>query len=160
MTFFGKIFYYIKWQLTLASRLKAEEAEQEQLGYKIIFENPMGGDNYFTYTEDGKVLYVLFKFSGMMKVTIFSKSLAFWAIPKREKLNEFEYKRVLNRISKYASSWGDVYLNDSPMTQPEDIKTDLTAAGIPFIEHEGGIIEYTSTVEKETSRKGGFFNNE
>jgi hypothetical protein len=158
MSKMGRIFDYISRQIELDSRITADEVEQTQLGYQITYDNPVGEASYFTYSQDDKKLFALVKFSWNNDVTIYVKSLEFWSIPRREKLSEFEYTQVLNRISKFASSWGDVYTNDSSLIDSKEIKSELCQASIPFVEHEDGMIEYTSTVEKERSRKDGFFN--
>jgi hypothetical protein len=153
-----RIFNWVSGQITLDKRLTAAEAEQKAQGYSIVLEPARGEGAFFTYTEGERMLYVAAYFSVWNDVTIFTNSLEFWISPRREPLSEFEYKKVLNRVIKYASSWGNVSLSDAKLVQPEDVKRELAAQGIPFEELENGIITYTSTIENETKRKGGFFN--
>jgi ubiquinone/menaquinone biosynthesis C-methylase UbiE len=82
--------------------------------------------------------------------------LDFWDVPSQKKLSEFEHKKVLNRIVKYASAWGNVSVDTKPVPRREELKAELKEAGIEYEEYEDGIIGFSSTIETEKTRKGGF----
>lgn len=153
----GKLVNYIQRQANFGSRREKEMAEQKDFGYEAKYVQ-YGGEHYVIYQEDGKSLDVCVEFDWENNVTVFTKSFDSWLTPKREKLAELDYQKVLNRVVKYLSLWGEVRLDDSPPVGTEELKASLKKDGIEFQEVDGVVI-YESTVEKEKERKTSVFKN-
>lgn len=153
----ANILRFFKHLLSINSCL-AEEMKRQTVGGYMIESNTHGPERYFTYCENGRELVILVEFTILNDVKVFTNSLKKWHTPRGEELSDFDYQKVLNRATSYFSCWGEVILDDSPLPNRDDVKESLREAGIPFEELEGGIIQYTSTVEEERERKGGFFN--
>jgi hypothetical protein len=87
-------------------------------------------------------------------VVLFTQGLEKWIKPNGEKLTDFEYRKVLNRVVRYLSAWGgQVSLNDSSIKDDTiELKQWLKEKGIPFEEYDG-VITYKLSVETEKDRK-------
>lgn len=152
-----KLIRFIKNLMHLDSCLKENEKQQRENGYRIEFLQK-GPERYIKYHEDDREILVHAEFTILNDVILYVNSLKKWDKPCGEELTEFDYRRVFNRMLSYFSCWGDVVLSDALVQDSNDIRESLLEAGIPFEEYEDGIIKYTSTVEEERKRKGGFFN--
>lgn len=137
--------------------LKENEKKQRANGYRIEFTQE-GPERHIFYLEGDREILIHAEFTILNDVLLFTNSLRKWHKPPGDELSDFDYQKVLNRAISYFSCWGEVILNNAPLKDTEELKESLREAGIPYEELEGGIIQYTSTVEEERKRKGGFFN--
>lgn len=116
----------------------------------------IGPERYITYLEKGREIDVIADFTLLNDVILYTDSLKKWSKPRGEVLAPFDYGKVLNRVTRYLSCWGEVTLDDSNLPTNEDLKKTLTEKGIEFVETEDGIIHYSvdAGVYREQIKKG------
>ena len=153
-----RILKFIKNVSTLNKKLAEEEERQKKEGYSIK-STQEGPERYVTYYEDERKVTIGVSYTFLNDVVLYTNSFRKWDVPLGQELTPFDYQKVLNRLIRYFSCWGDVTLDYTEPQHIEDLRESLIEAGIPFEEYEDGTIKYTSTVEKEKTRKGGFFRN-
>jgi hypothetical protein len=151
-----RIFRYFKNLYLLPRRKTADEKCQLVEGYAVTFES-VGPQRYITYKEGDREIAVIAEFSLMNDVVLFTDSLTRWSSPSNEPVSDFDQQKVLNRVMKYLSCWGEVTLDSRLLPTSEDFKLDLQKAGIQCDELPSGIIHYSIDIEDERKRKGGWF---
>lgn len=132
-------------------RLKIDEARQREEGYQILWTN-IGPDRFITYIEKGREIDVLADFSLSNYVTLYTDSLRYWSMPTKEEVSELERPKILRRVVRYLSCWGDVQLDDRHLTDSEDIKRSLREDGIEFTETDDGLIVYN--IDAQSVKRG------
>lgn len=132
------------------SRMAADEEKQTIDGYRITSTSE-GPERYITYFEGDREVAVTVDFSLWNDVLLYTDSLRRWSKPYGVELTEFDFQKVLNRVTSYLSCWGNVTLNDSKFPTQKDLKKSLTEQGIKFEELENGVIHYS--IDGETLRR-------
>jgi hypothetical protein len=105
-----KIFRFFKNQYLLNQRLAADEQRQKAEGYSVTFEQ-LGPERCITYIENGREIDVVAEFSMMNDVILFTDSLVRWSRPNNQRLSDFDHRKVVDRMSRYFSCWGEVTLD-------------------------------------------------
>jgi hypothetical protein len=113
--FITRFFDYIVRLMQLGRKLDAHQRIQIEQGFSAEFQNPIDGA-YIEYREGDNLLIASVDFSWDNNVTLFTRSVEFWNEPEYRRLSEIEYERVINRITKYLSSWGKVTCDNSHLT--------------------------------------------
>lgn len=131
-------------------RMAADEEKQTKDGYRITFTS-QGPERDIRYFEGDREVIVMVDFSWWNDVLLYTDSLRRWYKPYGVELTEFDFQKVLNRVTSYMSCWGNVTLNDSKLPTQEDFKRSLMEQGIKFEELENGVIHYS--IDGETLRR-------
>ncbi|PYS97914.1 MAG: hypothetical protein DMF63_17825 [Acidobacteria bacterium] len=137
--------------LRLNGRLAADRADQARDGYLIEWSNH-GPERYISYSDNDRELDVHADFTLLNDVVLYSDSLRSWTAPQRKEVTPFEYQKVLNRVIRYLSCWGDVRIDDRKLQDSEDLKRALTELGIDFTERDDGIIVYRADADSMRKR--------
>jgi hypothetical protein len=140
------IFRLIKNLVLMKSRLAEDRLGQAREGYLIDI-NDGGLERYITYFENGRELSILADFTWFNDVVLYTASLRKWTRPYGVELTEYDYQKVLNRVTRYLSCWGEVRFDDSKLPDNDDLKRSLTEQGIEFVESEDGVIRYSVDAE-------------
>src|SRR5688572_1889495 len=90
--------------LMLKGRLKQDRLAQEEAGY-LIADTGTGLENNFTYKEGDREITILADFTWSNDVLLHTDSLRKWTKPYGETVTEFDYQKVLNRVTQYLSCW-------------------------------------------------------
>lgn len=152
-----RILKFFQGILSLNKKLLAEEERQISEGYSITVVQD-GPESYYIYRENDREVAIGTYFSALNDVKIFTNSFRSWDKPTNEALTPLEGQIIRRRLVRYFSCWGGVVCFDnSPVQKLSDIKEELVRHDIPF-EDLDGVVSYSSTVEDEKARKGGFFN--
>lgn len=137
-----KLFQFVKNIMLLNRRKAADKITQSKEGYSIEM-NGSGPETYITYIENNLEIDVAANFTMFNDVILYTDSLRKWSRPKSEVLTPFDYQKVLNRVIRYLSCWGEVEIDESRLPDNDDLKRSLTEQGIPFTELENGVITYS-----------------
>jgi hypothetical protein len=150
-------FRFIKSIIFWNGKMREDCLRQARDGYTIDMSGT-GPETYITYYENGRKVGVIADFSWGNDVVLFTDSLRKWIEPYGVELTDFDFQKVLNRVTNYLSCWGEVTLNDSKLPTNEDLKRSLTEQGIEFEELPGGVIHYTLNADdyREQLDKGEF----
>ena len=140
------IFRLIKNLVLWKTRLAADRLAQVEDGYSINTHGS-GPETYITYVEKGREIGVLANFTWFNDVVLYTDSLRKWTMPYGVELTEYDYQKVLNRVTRYLSCWGEVRFDDSKLRDNEDLKRSLTEQGIEFVETDDGVIHYSVDAE-------------
>lgn len=140
---------FIRNLFLLNKHLENDKLRQTKDGYRMEFSN-IGPERFITYSEKERKIDVLADFTLLNDVILYTDSLKRWSQPKGEELTAFDFEKVLNRVTRYLSCWGEVTLNENKLPDDEDLKRSLTEQGIEFFETDDGIVHYT--VDAETYR--------
>jgi hypothetical protein len=149
------VFKFIKSLILWKGRMREERLRQTRGGYTIDMEGT-GPETYITYSENGRTIGVIADFSWGNDVVLFTDSLRKWMVPYGVELTDFDFQKVLNRVTNYLACWGEVTLNNSKLPDNEDLKRSLTEQGIEFEELPGGVIHYSLNADdyREQLKKG------
>jgi hypothetical protein len=149
------ILRFIKNLFLLNSCLETDKDRQAKDGYRLEFSN-IGPERYVTYYEKGRKIEVLADFTLFNDVILHTHSLRKWSKPSGEELTPFDYEKVLNRVTRYLSCWGEVTLNETKLRDNEDLKRSLTEQGVEFVETDDDLILYSvdADVYREQIEKG------
>jgi hypothetical protein len=142
-----RVLRFLKNLLLWQKRITANRRVQVRDGFRLEIDNS-GPARYITYFEDGREINVLTDFTALNEVTLYTDSLRKWSVPYGEELSSFDYQRVFNRVLQYLSCWGEVTLDESKLSDSEDLRRSLADQRIDFVEHESGIISYSVDAER------------
>jgi hypothetical protein len=138
---------FIKKQIFFNSQLKKEEIEQLQDGYKV--EMPKEGrGRYIVYAEKDYRVFIGVAFTNANNVTLFTQNLKMWDSPHEIPLSGLDRTRILRRVIKYLTVWGNVTLDDAPLEGLNDIKASLQAEEKLFDEYSDAV-RFNVAIEKE-----------
>ena len=148
-----KLFRFFKNIYLLPRRQAADRAIQDAEGYSIEM-GPNGPEIYFTYFECDREASIVAQFSILNDVVIFTDSFRRWQKPFNESISDFDFTRIKNRAVRYFGCWGGkVTTDDRKLPTTEDLRRQLVADGIDYVELEGGVIQYSMDAE-EFRKKG------
>ena len=105
----AKLKRYLKSQIGFSKRLEKETAEQRKAGYRITLKWE-GPEQVITYREGKRQLIVFARFNWANDVVLELDSIKRWDYPGG-RLTEPEYQKVLERVIKFLSVWGNVSLD-------------------------------------------------
>ncbi len=115
-----KICRFVRNLYLLNQKRVAEEQRQQAEGYSVTFEQ-QGPERFITYLEGDREINVIAEFSMFNDVILFTDSLVKWSVPYNEPLSEFDHLRVVNRMIRYFSCWGEVTLDNRPLPTSEEL---------------------------------------
>lgn len=141
-----KLYQFVKNIVFLNRRQAADRISQMKEGYSIEM-NGAGPETCITYIENNREIDVLAEFTMLNDVILYAYSLRRWSRPQSEELTQFDYQKVLNRVVRYLSCWGEVEISETKLRDTEELKQSLSEQGIQFIEHEDGVITYSVDVD-------------
>jgi hypothetical protein len=139
---------FVRNLFSLNKRLAENSLQQAEEGYKIEFTN-IGPERYITYSENGREIDIIADFTILNDVVLYTVSLRHWDNPKREELTSFDYQKVMNRVIRYLSCWGNVTLDGSELRRNEDLEKSLEQQGIDFVVLKDGTIKYEIDLDKK-----------
>ncbi len=135
------LFRFIKSLIFFHKRIAEVEAVQTREGYRIE-ERGRGPEYNWTYTEDGREVYIDVNFTWCNDVKLYTDSLRKWSEPYGTEVSKFDYQKILNRCIHYFSCWGKVTLDHTILPTTEDLKRSLTEQGVEFEELDKGVIHF------------------
>ena len=128
--------------------MEAERRRQNEDGYTIEQEHA-GPETYTTYSENGCEAAIIVEFNSMNDVVIYTDSFRRWHKPYNELVSDFDFVKIRNRTISYFECWGGtVTTDDRKLQTSEDLKQQLEAEGIEYVELGEGVIQYSMNAEE------------